>query len=235
MRGKTFAILLFVYVLLLLPLTAYAETVSKQNVISNLCVARPWSIGIMATLLPQPFFDGLCSLWGYGPQGFSVADTTTFATTEVTRGISCPDYVKPNTIANIQWSCGGESTLSAVAGFTLRDKSLMSARVTPTKASEVFGIRCSDGFESLCTIRTIDPRVLIWADPTSVRLGARTNIFWSSQDVLSCAVTGPAFEEEGTSGGASTVSITKTATYTARCDTELGHPIEASVTVDFVR
>lgn len=220
--------------ILMMPYVVLAD-IGNQNAIGNLCSSRPWATGIMATLLPTGFLDGVCAKWGYGPQGFSSADTTTFNPQAVEKGINCPRYVKPGTEAVISWSCGTSARLSAVAGLPGVHPSDTRTTVAPDKPSQTYGIRCSDGFENFCTIRTIDPKVNIWAEPTAVRLGARANIFWASQDTTGCSVTGPSFNETGLEGGASTVSITRPTTYTALCTTAAGDNVEASVTVDFSR
>ena len=75
------------------------------------------------------------------------------------------------------------------------------------------------------------PSVDIWAEPDRVRLGTRTYIFWSSQNVESCKVSGPSFQHTTLSGGASTVTITDTTVYTIECKGLDGSEATDSVTV----
>ena len=75
------------------------------------------------------------------------------------------------------------------------------------------------------------PSVEIWAEPDRVRLGTRTYIFWSSQNVESCKVSGPSFQHTTLSGGASTVTITDTTVYTIACKGLDGSEATDSVTV----
>jgi hypothetical protein len=76
------------------------------------------------------------------------------------------------------------------------------------------------------------PSVDIWAEPDRVRLGTRTYIFWTSQNVESCKVSGPSFHHTTLSGGASTVTITDTTVYTIECKGLDGNEATDSVTVE---
>lgn len=71
----------------------------------------------------------------------------------------------------------------------------------------------------------------IWAEPSSVRLGARTYIFWRSQGVLDCTVSGPNFTQSALAGGASTVPLSGATTYTLECGLPDGTKVSDSVTV----
>lgn len=76
------------------------------------------------------------------------------------------------------------------------------------------------------------PVVDIWAEPDRVRLGTRTYVFWTSQNVESCKVSGPSFHHTTLSGGASTVTITDTTVYTIECKGLDGNEATDSVTVE---
>lgn len=71
----------------------------------------------------------------------------------------------------------------------------------------------------------------IWAEPSSVRLGTRTYIFWRSQGVLDCTVKGPNFTQSALAGGASTVPLSGATTYTLECALPDGTRVSDSVTV----
>ena len=77
----------------------------------------------------------------------------------------------------------------------------------------------------------VSPEADIWAEPASVRLGARTYIFWRAQGVISCASTGPNFSQNSLSGGASTVPISGPTTFSIECLTSASTTIRDSVTV----
>ena len=77
----------------------------------------------------------------------------------------------------------------------------------------------------------LQPAVDIRAEPSSVRLGTRTYIFWTSRDVASCSVKGPSFEQYTLSGAGATVPITGDTTYTVECTAADGRKVNDTVTV----
>lgn len=80
-------------------------------------------------------------------------------------------------------------------------------------------------------VSDVPPEVDIWAEPSSVRLGTRTYIFWRAQGVISCAATGPNFSQNSLSGGASTVPISGPTTFSIECLMGASTTIRDSVTV----
>lgn len=78
----------------------------------------------------------------------------------------------------------------------------------------------------------LQPEADIWANPASVRLGSRTYIFWNTRNVASCTVSGPSFSHNTLSGGASTVPLSDTSTYTLECKTADGQTMRDSVRVN---
>ena len=76
------------------------------------------------------------------------------------------------------------------------------------------------------------PEVDIWAEPDRVRLGSRTYIFWNTKNVESCEALGPSFEQRSFSGGASTVPITDSSTFTLVCMTADGQEVRDEITVE---
>jgi hypothetical protein len=83
------------------------------------------------------------------------------------------------------------------------------------------------------TAPVLPPRVDIWAVPTSVPLGARTTIFWNTENVANCTETSPdgSFKQNSLSGGASTVPLTEATTYTISCLDSQQNPQTDYVTV----
>ncbi|OHB18816.1 MAG: hypothetical protein A2854_03060 [Parcubacteria group bacterium RIFCSPHIGHO2_01_FULL_56_18] len=77
----------------------------------------------------------------------------------------------------------------------------------------------------------VPPEVDIWAEPSSVRLGTRTYIFWNARGVISCKGSGPSFSQNSLSGGASTVPITGPTTFNIECLTTASSTVQDSVTV----
>lgn len=78
----------------------------------------------------------------------------------------------------------------------------------------------------------IPPEADIWAEPPSVRLGARAYIFWTTKGVNTCTVTGPSFFHNTLSGAASTVSISGASTFSIECTAPDGTKVTDSVTVN---
>ncbi len=78
----------------------------------------------------------------------------------------------------------------------------------------------------------IRPEVDIWANPSSVRLGTRTYIFWNTSGVDSCVQAGPNFSHNTLSGGASTVPLSDASTFTIECKTADGQTVSDSARVN---
>ena len=80
----------------------------------------------------------------------------------------------------------------------------------------------------------VPPQVDIWAVPAAVPLGSRTSIFWNTKGVASCTETSPdgSFNESTLSGGASTVPLSGSTTFTISCLTADGKPVTNYVTVN---
>ena len=79
----------------------------------------------------------------------------------------------------------------------------------------------------------IPPEVDIRVEPSSVRLGTRTYIFWNSRGVSSCAVTGPSFSQNTLSGAGATVPITGPTVFKIDClATNASTTVSDSVTVN---
>ncbi len=73
----------------------------------------------------------------------------------------------------------------------------------------------------------------IWASPPTVPLGARTSIFWNTQGVTDCIETSAdgSFTHASLKGGASTVPLTQSTTYTISCVASNGVHLNNHVTV----
>ena len=84
------------------------------------------------------------------------------------------------------------------------------------------------------TTPAVPPKVDIWAVPSSVPLGSRTSVFWSSQGVTNCTETSPdgSFSQNTLSGGASTVALTGATTFTMSCIAPDGSHVTDYVTVN---
>ena len=79
----------------------------------------------------------------------------------------------------------------------------------------------------------IPPRVDIWAVPPTVPLGARTTIFWNTENVTNCTELSPdgSFNQSSLSGGAATVPLTEPTTFTISCLDSQHNPATSYVRV----
>ena len=225
--GQVIAIISILVILLIGIVFALQSSVVLQGVCADTTLKGLVPSSVLSKVCPVNTDDGQF------PAGTS-DQTPVTSNTPVVRGMVCPASAVPGTPTVISWSCGN-STLRAVAGFTLVDRTQTNTTVTPSASSIVYGIQCADGYQSVCSINTVSPQVTIWADPPHVRLGARANIFWQGNDVLGCHVVGPSFDESGINGAAATVPITTTTTFTATCLTTASTTVSASVKVDFAQ
>jgi len=80
---------------------------------------------------------------------------------------------------------------------------------------------------------TVPAQAQIWAVPSAVPLGARTSVFWNTQNAVSCTESSPDgnFSQNSLSGVASTVPLTGATTFTISCLDQGGNPITDFVTV----
>ena len=69
--------------------------------------------------------------------------------------------------------------------------------------------------------------------PATVPLGARTTIFWNTENVTNCTETSPdgSFSQTSLSGGAATVPLTEATTFTISCLDSQQNPATDYVTV----
>ena len=79
----------------------------------------------------------------------------------------------------------------------------------------------------------VPAQVEIWAVPSAVPLGARTSIFWNTQNATNCSESSPDgnFSQSSLSGAASTVPLTGATTFTISCLDQGGNPVTDYVTV----
>jgi hypothetical protein len=177
-----------------------------SNVISSWCISRPWAIGFIASIIPPTFFDGLCK-----SNGFALGSTAATATNTI-------NATNPNGIKATQ------------------GQGYVNLTQTPVQQSSNTTAPATRPIVHPITVPTtvIPGRVDIWAVPPSVALGARTTIFWNTENVSNCTETSPdgSFRQTSLSGGAATVPLTESTTFTISC-LDLGHnPTTDYVTVN---
>ena len=157
-----------------------------SNLVGGWCHSRPWAGGLIASIIPPSFFDGLCSSGGFAV-GTPTAAVATSGSTNQTSVVLTQTKVQ---------------------------------QTTPTQTT-------------LPTTQLIPARVDIWAVPSTVPLGARTTIFWNTENVTNCTETSPdgSFSQTSLSGGAATVPLTEATTFTISCLDSQQNPATDYVTV----
>ena len=230
------------------------RAIGQVSVVERLCTSRPWANSFVSRIIPETFFDGLCVKRGFDvtsseessgegvqePANITEVENQVKARIEEREkpnvsageaGMLCePESARPGADITLSFSCG-DAELTGTAGFTVADATETSAVVNPIDTAQ-YAIACSDSRTYSCIVQVFDPRVAIWADPENVPLGTRTTIFWTTEDVGSCSVTGPSFSETGEFGGASTVPINGSSEYSITCVAPDGTEITETTTVD---
>ena len=179
-----------------------------SNVISGWCTTRPWGSGFIASIIPPSFFDGLCTA-----NGFAVG-------TSATATANASNATSPNGISTTQ--AQGYVNLTQTPIQQGSNTSNATARPVVRQAA------------TTTTTAVIPGRVDIWAVPPSVALGARTTVFWNTENVTNCTETSPdgSFRQTSLSGGAATVPLTESTTFTISCLDSGNNPITDYVTVN---
>jgi len=122
------------------------------------------------------------------------------------------------------YAVGAQPVRTVTPGLTQTRLPAVKKTATPVKNTTT---------TATSTVPTIPPRVQVWAVPATVSIGSRTSIFWSARGVENCLVTSPdgSFRQTTLSGGASTVPLTTSTTYTISCLTPDGTPVTDYFTV----
>lgn len=178
-----------------------------NGLIGSWCQSRPWASGIISSIIPPTFFDGLCSKAGFSATAAASAGQT--AAAQPTAAVSTSDTApaQPQTVLR---------TVLTQSPVQQQSKTPTVSQVVDTPS--VY----------------IPPRVDIWAVPATVPLGSRTEIFWNTENVTNCVETSPdgSFRQTSLSGGAATVPLTQTTTFTISCFDSQQNPATDYVTVN---
>lgn len=223
-----------------------AVAVQDETILGRLCTNRPWANSFITSIIPASFFDSLCVSRGYVPGGeqsktaaAAPVDTTRAEQTVVARaatvrerGMTCPEAVREGAAVSIAFSCAPEE-LDRAFGFNAGGLRSGTFSTILTKETQ-YGVQCADGYADSCRVQVVHPKLTIWAEPESVRLGARAVVYWSAEDVKegTCVVRGPSFSETGGAGGASTVPINTRSVYTFSCTALDGAQLQETLTID---
>ena len=203
------------------------ENASENNSFFNrLCNARPWQATFINRVFSASFFDSLCAQQGM-EGGNGIFNASANGNVRYAR-LSCPNKVKISEAATIAWDCG--QSQSAGFGFNTSGQVSGSVSLTPQDTGTHY-LRCGNGGRTQCTINVEKPRAQLTAYPSHVPLNARSEIFWTSENVIECTIEGPGFKELGTRGAATTPVILDSVTYTMVCHDEAGREAHSSVTI----
>jgi hypothetical protein len=176
-----------------------------SNLVGSWCTSRPWASGFIASIIPPSFFDGLCTNGGFT--------------------VGAP---QPAANGSAAGSDSGITETQATGYVSLTQTPVDQTQTQTQPATAVIQTA------SASTTPYIPGRVDIWAVPPSVPLGARTTIFWNTENVSNCTETSPdgSFSQTSLSGGAATVPLTEPTTYTISCLDSQQNPVTDYVTVD---
>lgn len=199
----------------------------NESFFNRLCNARPWQATFINRVFSASFFDSLCA-----QQGIQGAENGIFNASANSNArhaqLHCPAKVKIGNSATVAWDCG--QSQSAGFGFNTAGQNTGVVEITP-QDTDTYYLRCGNGGRAQCTITVEKPRAQLTAYPAHVPLNARSEIFWTSENVIECTVEGPGFKELGTRGAATTPVILDSVTYTMVCHDEAGRTAYDSVTV----
>lgn len=107
---------------------------------------------------------------------------------------------------------------SGGVGFTTDGLNHGSKNIS-ADATKEYELQCADGSRARCTVEIGVPRVDLTASPASVQLGGRARLYWTSESVTSCELTGLGMRQIGLSGAAMSPGIYDRSTFTVTCVT----------------
>ncbi len=199
--------------------------------LGRLCVARPWQASFVTRIFSPNFFDSLCKRRGYAVGGTSQeSDSASKGGNTTARAtLTCPANTPVDGDVSVAWNCFG-STSSGV-GFDTKGRSSGSV-ILKGKTTTTFALSCANGKRASCTTIVATPSAQIVAHPPRAPLNTRATIYWTSEAVSECTVTGPGMKERGLKGAATTIPILDSITFTIVCKTGSGVEVKDSVTVD---
>lgn len=196
---------------------------------NRLCAARPWQASLVLKVFSTNFFDSLCEKRGLGATSLSGDSPVTTSEMVGRARLTCPARAPYNKEATVEWSCFGSQ--SAGTGFNTGGKAAGRVSVL-ARTTTTFQLRCGNTGRASCTMEVGTPRAEIIAHPPRVQLNERARIFWTSDGVTECKVTGPGVSEQGVRGAATTLTILDATTFSIVCKTAEGQEVRGAVIVD---
>lgn len=197
--------------------------------LGRLCAARPWQSSFITRLFSPDFFDSLCKRRGYAIGGAAEqkTDAKTGATARAT--LACPANAPVGGDVKVVWDCFGST--SAGVGFDTKGRASGSITLKGS-VTTTYALQCANGKHASCTTTVATPRAQIVVHPPRVPLNTRATVYWASEAVSECTVTGPGMKERGLKGAATTIPILDSAVFAIVCKTDSGIEVKATATVD---
>ncbi len=204
---------------------------ASSRFVSQVCSNRPWDNSIVSSVFTTGFFDNLCVSRGFA----APPPRATKNTAEVTEGvgrasISCPKSASRAAPFTITWACP-TGRQSGGIGFATNGLNRGAAVVSATSTKE-YTLECSDGTKDRCTVEVGVPKTDLTASPAFVQLGGRSRLYWTSESVQSCELTGVGMRQVGLSGAAMSPAIYDRSTFTVTCKTADGELVKDTTIVD---
>lgn len=214
-------------------ITHAVETAAQTSsrFIGQVCTNRPWDNSIVSSVFTTGFFDNLCVSRGYQvpvSQATKSIDDGAVGTGRAT--LSCPVTAAKGEPFTITWSCP-TGRQSGGVGFATNGLNRGAAVVSATSTRE-YVLECSDGTKDRCSVRVGVPKVDLTASPAFVQLGGRARLYWTSENVQSCELTGVGMRQQGLSGAAMSPSIYDRSTFTVTCAGTDGETVKDTTIVD---
>lgn len=202
----------------------------EDTFLGRLCTARPWQASFVTRLFSPAFFDSLCARRGYAVGGGASRgggeEKSGSPTARAT--LSCPANAPMGGEVKVEWNCF--KTRSAGVGFDTKG-AFSGSVILKGQTTTTYALQCANGRHASCTTIVATPRAQIVAHPPRVRLNSRATIYWTSEFVSECTVTGPGMKERGLRGAATTIPILDRVVFSIVCKVDGGADVKESVTV----
>lgn len=188
---------------------------ASRRFVTGVCTNRPWDNPVISNIFSTGFFDNLCVSRGYVAP--PVRSEKQVAQPVGKASLTCPTSAPKDTPFTIAWSCP-VGYQSGGVGFTTDGLNSGSKSISAASTQE-YELQCADSSRARCTVEIGVPKVDLTASPASVQLGGRARLYWTSESVTSCELTGLGMRQVGLSGAAMSPAIYDRTVFTATCTT----------------
>lgn len=196
----------------------------RTTFFSRFCSSRKWEGSLLENLFSSGFFSVLCEQKKTTLEGGANTATNKKAL------INCPKRVERGATSTIAWVCP-EGTRSGGVGFDTKGAVIGEVKLFPLETM-YYELQCSDGSRNACTVVVGAPKVELESSPASVNLGGRARLYWTTEGVATCKLTGLGMSESGISGAAVSPAIYDRAEFVLTCKTSSGEEATDKVIID---